>query len=336
MLTTTDADATARPHDRLQHSLSVDLMAVNALISDRMASKHAPRIPEVTAHLVDAGGKRVRPMLTLAAARLCGYEGPYHIHLASTVEFIHTATLLHDDVVDESQQRRGRPAANLLWDNKSSVLVGDYLFARSFQLMTETGRMDVLQVLSNAAATIAEGEVLQLTASQNLATDEDIYLQVVRGKTAALFSAATQVGGMIADASSEVVSALYTYGDALGVSFQIADDVLDFGGVSTQTGKNLGDDFRERKLTLPMIKAIAAGGSTDHAFWKRTIERGDQQSGDLETCQELLSKYGALEAARADAFGWADVAKAALQKVPAHDLRDMLHDLADYVVDRIN
>jgi len=153
----------------------------------------------VTAHLVDAGGKRVRPMLTLATARLCGYDGPYHVHLAATVEFIHTATLLHDDVVDESAQRRGRPAANLLWDNKSSVLVGDYLFARSFQLMTDTGRLDVLKVLSNAAATIAEGEVLQLTAAQDLATTEEIYLQVVRGKTAALFSAATEVGGMIAD-----------------------------------------------------------------------------------------------------------------------------------------
>lgn len=336
MLTTTSPDATARPHDRLQQSLRADLEGVSALIAERMASKYAPRIPEVTAHLVDAGGKRVRPMLTLAAARLCGYDGPYHVHLAATVEFIHTATLLHDDVVDESQQRRGRPAANLLWDNKSSVLVGDYLFARSFQLMTDTGRMDVLRVLSDAAATIAEGEVLQLTAAQNLATTEEIYLQVVRGKTAALFSAATQVGGMIADVAPEVVDALYTYGDALGVSFQIADDVLDFDGVTTQTGKNLGDDFRERKLTLPMIKAIKSGGKHDRAFWTRTIERGDQRDGDFETCQELLSKHGALDAARADAFGWAEKAKTALQQVPSHDLRDMLHDLADYVVDRIN
>ena len=176
-----------KPHERLMGWLAADMEAVNLMIRDRMASEHAPRIPQVTAHLVEAGGKRLRPLLTLAAARLCGYAGPYHIHLAATVEFIHTATLLHDDVVDESAQRRGRPTANLLWDNKSSVLVGDYLFARSFQLMTETGSMRVMEILSNASATIAEGEVLQLTAAQDLATTEAIYLQVVRGKTAALF-----------------------------------------------------------------------------------------------------------------------------------------------------
>ena len=336
MLITPDANETVRPHDRLQAALETDLVAVNALIRERMASEHAPRIPEVTAHLIEAGGKRVRPMMTLAAARLCGYDGPYHVHLAATVEFIHTATLLHDDVVDESQQRRGRPAANLLWDNKSSVLVGDYLFARSFQLMTETGRLDVLQVLSDAAATIAEGEVLQLTAAQNLATDEDIYLKVVRGKTAALFSAATQVGGMIADASPQVVDALFTYGDALGVSFQVVDDILDFGGVSAQTGKNVGDDFRERKLTLPLIKAIAAGGEADRAFWERTIEKGDQRDGDLEQCLALIKKYGTLESSRDHAVSWSQKAKEALDAVPSHELRDMLHDLADYVVARIN
>ena len=189
------------PQEQLSSLLADDMAAVDAQIKRLMASKYAPRIPEVTAHLVEAGGKRLRPMLTLAAARLCGYNGPYHVHLAASVEFIHTATLLHDDVVDESEQRRGRPTANLLWDNKSSVLVGDYLFSRSFQLMVETGSLRVLDTLANASATIAEGEVLQLTAARNLATDEAIYLQVVRGKTAALFSAATKVGGVIADAS---------------------------------------------------------------------------------------------------------------------------------------
>uniref|UniRef100_UPI0023F3C045 polyprenyl synthetase family protein n=1 Tax=Lentibacter algarum TaxID=576131 RepID=UPI0023F3C045 len=187
-----------KPHERLAAHLAAGMEAVNVLIRERMASKHAPRIPEVTQHLVEAGGKRLRPMLTLAAAELCGYDGPYHVHLAATVEFIHTATLLHDDVVDESAKRRGRPTANLLWDNKSSVLVGDYLFSRSFQLMVETGNLRVLDILANASATIAEGEVLQLTAAQDLATTEAIYLQVVRGKTAALFSAATEVGGVIA------------------------------------------------------------------------------------------------------------------------------------------
>lgn len=325
-----------KPHDRLQDALVEDLDAVGALIRARMASEHAPRIPEVTAHLVEAGGKRVRPMLTLAAARICGYEGPYHVHLAATVEFIHTATLLHDDVVDGSEQRRGRPAANLLWDNKSSVLVGDYLFARSFQLMTEAGRLDVLKVLSNASAVIAEGEVLQLTAAQNLSTTEDVYLQVVRGKTAALFSAATEVGGMVADASDDVVKALYTYGDALGVSFQIADDILDFAGDTAKTGKNVGDDFRERKLTLPLIKAIAAGGDADRDFWVRTIEKGKQQDGDLEHALKLLGKYDSLELSRQDALGWSEKAKRALNTVPQGELTDMLSDLADYVVSRLN
>ncbi|MFT6105659.1 MAG: octaprenyl-diphosphate synthase, partial [Paracoccaceae bacterium] len=246
-----------KPHERMAAELSGDLAAVNLLIRERMASKHAPRIPEVTAHLVEAGGKRLRPMLTLAAARMCGYDGPYHIHLAATVEFIHTATLLHDDVVDESGKRRGRPTANLLWDNKSSVLVGDYLFARSFQLMVETGSLTVLDILANASATIAEGEVLQLTAAQDLTTDEGIYLQIVRGKTAALFAAATEVGGIIANAPARQVEALRVYGDALGISFQIVDDLLDYGGDAEATGKNIGDDFRERKLTLPLIKAIA-------------------------------------------------------------------------------
>jgi octaprenyl-diphosphate synthase len=333
---TIQTEVSAKPHDRLQAALQADLVAVNALIRERMASENAPRIPEVTAHLVEAGGKRVRPMLTLAAARLCGYDGPYHVHLAATVEFIHTATLLHDDVVDESQQRRGRPSANLLWDNQSSVLVGDYLFARAFQLMTEPERMDVLRVLSNAAATIAEGEVLQLTAAQNLATTEETYLKVVRGKTAALFSAATEVGGMIADADPQVVRALFTYGDALGVSFQIADDVLDFGGVSDQTGKNIGDDFRERKLTLPLIKAIAKADATEKAFWVRTIEKGQQDDGDLEHCLSLLAHHGALDEARADALGWATQAKETLQGVPDHPLTEMLEELADYVVARIN
>ena len=243
-------EVSAKPHERLGDWLADDMAAVNDLIRARMASEHAPRIPEVTAHLVEAGGKRLRPMLTLAAARMCGYAGPFHIHLAATVEFIHTATLLHDDVVDESERRRGRPTANLLWDNKSSVLVGDYLFARSFQLMVETGSLRVLDILANASAVIAEGEVLQLTAAQDLATDERIYLQVVRGKTAALFSAATEAGGVIAGAPEAQVLALRDYGDALGIAFQIVDDLLDYGGSSVAIGKNTGDDFRERKVTL--------------------------------------------------------------------------------------
>ena len=331
-----DTDTSAKPHERLAAVLDSDLAAVDALIRARMSSKNAPRIPEVTAHLVNAGGKRVRPMLTLAAARLCGYEGENHHRLAATVEFIHTATLLHDDVVDESTQRRGRPTANLLWDNKSSVLVGDYLFARSFQLMTETGSLCVLDILANAAATIAEGEVLQLTAAANLATTEDVYLQVVRGKTAALFSAATEVGGVIADAPDAQVQALHTYGDALGIAFQIADDLLDYGGDTAATGKNLGDDFRERKLTLPVIKAVATADAEERAFWKRTIEKGDQKEGDLDQALALIAKHGTMEQTRDEALQWSARAKEAMLQLPKHDLRDMLVDLADYVVARIS
>jgi len=329
-------EATLKPHERLADLLADDMDAVNVLIRDRMASEHAPRIPQVTAHLVEAGGKRLRPMLTLAAARLCGYNGPYHVHLAATVEFIHTATLLHDDVVDESAQRRGRATANLLWDNKSSVLVGDYLFARSFQLMVETGSLRVLDILANASATIAEGEVLQLTAARDLATSEDIYLQIVRGKTAALFSAATEVGGIIAGAGEDQVSALHTYGDALGISFQIVDDLLDYGGAREVIGKNTGDDFRERKLTLPVIKAVARASADEYAFWVRVIEKGDQRDGDLDHAQTLLARHDAMEDARAEALAWAGKAKNALSALPDEPIRAMLLDLADYVVARIN
>ncbi|MCA8868521.1 MAG: polyprenyl synthetase family protein [Rhodobacteraceae bacterium] len=311
------------------------MAAVDALIKARMASKNAPRIPEVTAHLVEAGGKRLRPLLTLASARLCGYDGPYHVHLAATVEFIHTATLLHDDVVDESAQRRGRPTANLMWDNKSSVLVGDYLFSRSFQLMVETGSLRVLDILANAAATIAEGEVLQLTASQDLKTDESIYMQVIRGKTAALFAAATEVGGVIAAAPEAHVTALRDYGDALGISFQIVDDYLDYSGTSGNMGKNTGDDFRERKLTLPLIKAVAAADATERAFWKRVIEDGKQVAGDLDHALELLARHDALAATRADAVYWSMQAKAAISGLPDSKIRRLLTGIADYVVARV-
>ncbi|MCA8881282.1 MAG: polyprenyl synthetase family protein [Rhodobacteraceae bacterium] len=329
--------AAVKPIERLASTLAGDMAQVNEMIRDRMASEHAPRIPEITAHLVEAGGKRLRPMLTLASARLCGYSGGIdHIRLAATVEFIHTATLLHDDVVDESDRRRGRPTANLLWDNKSSVLVGDYLFARSFQLMVETGSLRVLDILSNASATIAEGEVLQLTTAQNLSTNEETYLKVIRGKTAALFSAATEVGGVIAGSSDDHVLALRDYGDALGIAFQMADDLLDYAGDSAAIGKNAGDDFRERKLTLPAIKAIAAATTEERAFWKRVIEKGDQRDGDLEEAQALMARHGAFESGRNDANRWSAQAKAALGPLPAGDIHDMLGDLADYVVARIN
>ena len=328
--------AATKPHEQMAARFEDKLSEVNSLIRARMASRHAPRIPEVTAHLVEAGGKRLRPMLTLAAADLSGYTGDHDVRLAATVEFIHTATLLHDDVVDESAQRRGRATANLLWDNKSSVLVGDYLFSRAFQLMVETGSLRVLDILSNASATIAEGEVLQLTAARDLATTEDIYLQVVRGKTAALFSAATEVGGVIAGAPDAQTQALFDFGDALGIAFQIVDDLLDFQGDSAATGKNVGDDFRERKLTLPIIKAVQLADAEEHAFWKRTIEKGDQQDGDLEHAIALMQRHDTLAATQQDALGWIARAKDALGVLPEHPVRQMLSDLSDYVVARVS
>jgi len=323
-----------KPFEHLSDLLAEDMNAVNMLIKQRMASEHAPRIPEVTAHLVEAGGKRLRPLLTLASARMCGYDGPFHIHLAATVEFIHTATLLHDDVVDESNMRRGRKTANLLWDNKSSVLVGDYLFSRSFQLMVETGSLRVLDILANASATIAEGEVLQLTAAQDTNTTEEIYFQVIRGKTAALFAAATEVGGVIASTSEDRITALNTYGDALGVSFQIVDDLLDYRGANQSLGKNTGDDFRERKLTLPVIKAIAKANSEERIFWDRVIVKGDQNDGDLEHAMELLQAHGTLDETRDAAIYWGNKAKSALETLPESNIRNLLGDLADFVVNR--
>ena len=324
------------PQERLAEILAPGMEAVSATIRERMASRAAPRIPEVTAHLVEAGGKRLRPLLTLAAARMLGYEGRDDVRLAATVEFIHTATLLHDDVVDESRQRRGRPTANLLWDNQSSVLVGDYLFARAFELMVETGSLRVLGILSRAAATIAEGEVLQLTAARNLATDEGVYLEVVRGKTAALFAAACEAGGVIAGGTEAQVEALRTYGDALGVAFQIADDLLDYAGDPAATGKAVGDDFREGKLTLPLIKAVAQADAGERAFFSRTIERGRREEGDLDRALAILDRHGAIEATREDALAWANRARSALGGMPDGAVAQALRDLAGQVVRRVS
>lgn len=324
-----------KPHERLAAALAGDMRTTDALIRQRMASTSAPRIPEVTAHLVGAGGKRLRPMLTIAAARLCGYAGTLHHHLAAAVEFIHTATLLHDDVVDESRQRRGRPTANLLWDNKSSVLVGDYLFARSFQLMNDTRNLRVLSILSSASAVITEGEVMQLTAAEDLSTTEDTYYKIVRGKTAALFAAAAEAGAVLAKAPEDHIRALHDYGEALGIAFQVVDDLLDYGSDSKTIGKNVGDDFRERKLTLPVIKTIARADDQEREFWIRVIGKGDQHEGDLEHALNLMEAHGALEETRQAAIGWADRGRNCLSILPDVPLREMLDDLVDYVVARL-
>ena len=325
-----------KPQDVLAALLAPEMVEVNSLIKNRMASDAAPRIPEVTGHLIDAGGKRLRPLLTLASAEMCGNKSPYHIHLAATVEFIHTATLLHDDVVDESKQRRGRPTANLLWDNQSSVLVGDYLFSRSFQLMVETGNLRVLDILANASATIAEGEVLQLTVAQNLSTTEDTYLKVIRGKTAALFEAACKVGGVISNANEKIIDALASYGDALGICFQITDDYLDYNGSVANLGKSIGDDFRERKMSLPLIKVLKKSNAAEKDFWKRTIEIGDQKNNDLDYALELMSKHNALNDTLNDAIFWSNKAKESIITLPKSPLRDVLLELPNYVVSRLS
>lgn len=321
---------------RLSRLCADDMERVNALIEARMASEHAPRIPQVTRHLVEAGGKRLRPLLTLAAARLCGYSGEDHVKLAACVEFIHTATLLHDDVVDESEKRRGRPTANLLWDNKSSVLTGDYLFARAFQMMVETRSLEVLAILSDAAATIAEGEVIQLATAGNLATGEAAYLRMIHGKTAALFEASTEVGAVVAGQPEARRTALRDYGRALGMAFQIVDDLLDYGGASASLGKNTGDDFREGKVTMPVLLAWDRADDSARAFWSRVIEKRDQSPGDLEQALEIMAESGALEETERRARAYAAEARAALAAFPPSEAREALDGIAEFVVARLS
>ena len=322
------------PLDNLSEIFNSDLARVDRLIGERMQSEHVARIPEISAHLINAGGKRIRPILTLASANLCGYEGDDHIKLATTVEFIHTATLLHDDVVDESPKRRGKPTANLLWDNKSSVLVGDYLFSRAFQLMVEPGNLKVLAILSNASAVIAEGEVLQLTVATDIEANEDTYFKVIEGKTAALFEAACEVGGVLSNASDAQVNALKTYGKNLGLAFQIADDVLDFVA-GEEFGKAIGNDFAERKLTLPIIRAIQLGDGEEKAFWHRTITKGQQSDDDLRTALAYLNKHKTLDSSKQTALSLSSAAKDALNVFETSKVKTELSNLCDMVVHRL-
>ena len=281
---------TKDPFTRLQQLLSDDMTDVTDLIQTRMYSENAPLIPLVTEHILKAGGKRLRPMLTLASAKLMGYEGNDHIHLAAVVELIHTATLLHDDVVDKSEKRRGQITANYKWDNKSSVLVGDYLFARAFQLMVDVGSIKILSSLSQASAEISQSEVLQMTIAKNVRSTESDYMEVINGKTAKLFSSACEVGGLISKANITETEALSAYGQSLGVSFQIVDDILDYGGSNLALGKNIGDDFRERKITLPIILSLSKNDVSTKSFWSRTIGHGQQFEGDFEKGDHILVK----------------------------------------------
>ncbi|MGL4637781.1 MAG: polyprenyl synthetase family protein [Beijerinckiaceae bacterium] len=310
-----------------------DMERVNATILARTGSDVA-MIPEVANHLISSGGKRLRPMLTLAAARLCNYAGDGHLKLAASVEFMHTATLLHDDVVDESDMRRGKPAARMLWGNEASVLVGDFLLGQAFRMMVEVGSLPCLDVLSTAAAVIAEGEVMQLAAAKNLSTSEDEYLAVIRAKTAALFAAACEVGPLVANESKEAVAACRSYGSNLGIAFQLMDDVLDYGGTTAKLGKNVGDDFREGKITLPVVLAYRRGDAAERAFWKTAIEEGDASDAAFEKALGYLRKHRSLEDTVERARHYGSMAKDALGIFPASPMKAAMIDVVDFCISR--
>ncbi len=319
--------------ERLTGTVRADLEACNRLIVARMHSPVA-LIPQLAAHIVAAGGKRLRPLLTLAAARLCGYQGQRHVALAACVEFMHTATLLHDDVVDESALRRGRASANALFGNKPSVLVGDFLFARAFQIMVEDGSLEVLGVLANASATIVEGEVLQLITQNDLATTEAQYLDVVEGKTAALFAAATRVGALVAGRPRAEADALESYGRNLGIAFQLVDDALDYAAEQEQLGKTVGDDFREGKITLPILIAFHEGSEAERGFWSRTLESREQGDADLAEAQRLLARHRAIDRTVARAARYGDAALAALGGFARSETREAMADVVRFCLER--
>jgi octaprenyl-diphosphate synthase len=321
--------------DQLAALVGEDLTLVNAAIVERMHSPVA-LIPELAGHIIAAGGKRLRPMLTLAAARLCGYGGRRHVKLAACVEFIHTATLLHDDVVDESSLRRGLASANALWGNKASVLVGDFLFSRSFELMVEDGSLRILAILSRASSVIAEGEVLQLATANDTDTGEDAYLDVVRAKTAALFAAATRIGAVVAERPKAEEDALESYGLNLGIAFQLIDDVLDYSARQEKLGKAIGDDFREGKITLPVILAYRRGDEEERTFWRRTLEELQQapNDADLRRAIGLLEKHRCLADAVQRARHYGAIARDALGIFPEGPIKSILLGIVDFSVER--
>ncbi|QQP90178.1 polyprenyl synthetase family protein [Skermanella sp. TT6] len=319
--------------DKLTDLVADDLKACNTLIIDRMQSP-VELIPQLAGYIIAAGGKRLRPVLTLASARLCGYEGTRHQALAACVEFIHTATLLHDDVVDESDLRRGLASANAVFGNKASVLVGDFLFSRSFQLMVEDGSLEVLRILSHASAVIAEGEVLQLTTSNDTGTSEQAYLDVIRAKTAELFAAACQIGAVVASRPAVEGDALFAYGLNLGIAFQLVDDVLDYSALQARLGKTVGDDFREGKITLPVILAYRRGSDEDRAFWHRTVEEMEQGDGDLDRAIAMMNQLGTLRDTVERARHYGAIARDSLGIFPDGPEKRALLDVIDFVIDR--
>lgn len=319
--------------DALVALTRADMVRVNALIVERMQSE-VPVIPALADHLIAAGGKRLRPLLTVAAARIAGGTGEGGLKLAAAVEFVHTATLLHDDVVDTSDLRRGKVAAHLIWGAAPAVLVGDFLFARAFELMVETGSLRALQILAHASSVIAEGEVLQLTRSNDLDLEQSVYLKIIEAKTAELFAAAAESGAVSAGAAEDRVQALRTYGLALGLAFQLVDDALDYGATSEALGKNSGDDFREGKVTLPLLLAVARTGAGEADFWTRTVIEKDQSEADFLRARDLILATGALQSTLDLAADYAAAAKAALAPFADGEWKIALEDLADFAVSR--
>jgi octaprenyl-diphosphate synthase len=310
-----------------------DMERVNQLILEK-AQSHVELIPELAHHLIDSGGKRIRPMMTIAAARMCGYDAALHLKLAMSVEFMHTATLLHDDVVDESDMRRGKQAARVIWGNQASVLVGDYLLGQAFRMMVDTRSLEALRILSDAACVIAEGEVLQLSVSQDTTTTEDSYLKVVGAKTAALFAAACEVGAVIADRPKAEQEALESYGRNLGIAFQLVDDALDYTGSQASLGKSVGDDFRERKITLPVVLSYRRGAAEERNFWKRTMERGEQTPDDLVYAQKLMERHAAIKDTIDRATHYGDKACDALAIFPDSEWKSALLEAVAFCISR--
>ena len=315
-------------------SLTASAMnAVNAIILDRMQSE-IPLIPALAGHLIAGGGKRMRPMLTLAGAELVGYQGARHHRLAAAVEFIHTATLLHDDVVDGSETRRGKEAANLVFGNPATVLVGDFLFARAFELMVEDGSLKVLKILSSASAIIAQGEVDQLTAQRKIETSEERYLHIIGAKTAALFAAASRISAVVAERGEAEERALDDYGRNLGIAFQLVDDAIDYDTGTADMGKDRGDDFREGKMTLPVILAYARGDAAERKFWEEAIAGFRTDDEDLAHAVDLIRRHGAIEATRERARHFAQRACDALSIFPDGSARRAMIEAAQFAVSR--
>lgn len=325
--------AAAPSLDAILGLVGEDLHRVNRLIVDSMHSPVA-LIPQLAGHIVASGGKRLRPLLTLAAAKLCGYEGDRHIGLATCVEFIHTATLLHDDVVDESVLRRGKDSANAVWGNQASVLVGDFLFSRAFQIMVADGSLRVLKILSDASAVIAEGEVMQLMTSNDTGTSEEAYLDVIRAKTATLFAAAASVGAVVAERPQAEEQALESYGMNLGIAFQLIDDVLDYSADEEALGKTVGDDFREGKITLPVVLAWRRGDDEERDFWRRTLEELNQTDEDLAHAMALMKKHDTIEDTIDRARHYGAIARDALGIFRDCPMKDAMLEAIDFAIDR--